>query len=216
MCDNNHIKCPFCSQSPSVGYFYKHIFRCHLPELFDAQTDWGKRNLQWLNHPKVRTSLYTVYLPKNESKYCCLECEKACNKLCYAEPHKKCLAKSFEKQETIRATLNIEPTNAPFCDPPDHSDKSSLNEYRERLYQKIIYNLYVDLDDKQEWAYWFNKLMEDKEIHKRFTELREMGEMPDDEKYNPATEHARHLRLLGLSWETIKQNDRKKLPTPPN
>ena len=214
MSQTDHLKCPFCSQTPSIGYFFKHIYRCHLPELFDSNTDWGKRNLQWLNAEKPRSSHYTIYLPKGVSKYCCLHCEKAFNKLYYTEKHKECIKKSFEKHDTIKATLKIEPTAAPFCDPPDHSDKSALNEYRERLYQKIIFNMYIEIKDKQENSYWFNKLLEDDTIHDHFKDI-SATDMPEDEQYDPATDNIRWLKLLGVSWDTIRENDRKKLPTHP-
>jgi hypothetical protein len=215
MSQPDHLKCPFCSQTPSIGYFFKHIFRCHLPELFDSNTDWGKRNLSWLNAEKPRSTAYSIYLPKGQSKFCCLECEKAFNKSYYADKHAKCIKKSFEKHDTIKATLKIEPTAAPFCDPPDHSDKSALSEYRERLYQKLIYSMFIDLKDKDEWAYWFNKMIEDNTIHDHYKEI-SGSEMPDEEKYDPSSENSRWLRLLGISWDTIKENDRKKLPTPPS
>lgn len=224
-----HLKCGFCASTPSVGYYYKHLFQQHLADLFDSETEWGKSNLRWLNAERPRSTPYTLYLPKRESKYCCPECQVCFNKLYYAEKHTKCLTKSFEKHEEIQVLLNLTPKTAPFCDLSgcdlsgakvnviiQPSSSSELAAWREKVYQKIIHNLYLELDDKQEWAYWFNKLIEDDEAHEKYKEISGSDNMPEDEKYDPSVELSKELKLLGLKWDTIKETGRKKIPTRPD
>lgn len=213
-----HIKCPFCKASPSVGYFYKHLISIHITELFDSDTDYGKNNLRWLNNDKVRSSPYTLYLPKNEFKYCCPECNVAFNKVYYAEKHVKCLPKCLEKQEEYKLLLKITPALPPFTEkvPIEAPKSNEMAEFREKVYQKIIYNLLAELGDKEEWAYWFNKMCDDDEIHKYYKENFGGQNMDEDEKYDFNTENSKELKLLGINLSTILDTGKRRLPNPPS
>lgn len=216
-----HLKCPFCPQSPSVGYFYKHLFQQHITTLFDETTDWGKNNLRWLNAGKVRSSPYTLYLPKNETKYCCPKCSVAVNKEYYIQKHTKCLKECVDTCEEYKILLNITPALAPFTDKPVEEEKAGgvsngMAEWREKVYQKIIFNLTSEVADKQEWAFWFNKLLEDDSIHAKYKELSEDTSMPEDEKFNLDVECRAEMKLLGLTDKNIREVGRKKIPIRPD
>jgi hypothetical protein len=224
-----HLKCGFCVATPSVGYYYKHLFQQHLGQLFDSETEYGKGNLRWLNAEKPRASPYTLYLPKRETKYCCPECQVCFNKLYYAEKHTKCLTKSFEKHEEIQILLNLTPQTAPFCDLSgcdlsganvivniQPQGNAELTAWREKVYQKIIFNLLSEVNDKQEWTFWFNKLLEDDSIHERYKEMSSDECMPEDDKFNLEVDCGKEMKLLGLTEKQIKEVGRKKLPTRPD
>lgn len=218
----HHLKCPFCPSSPSVGYFYKHLIQVHITDLFNEEKDYGKSNLRWLNRTTERTdSPYCLYLPRNEMKYCCPTCNVACNKAYYAEKHLKCSKANLDKQEEYKLLLKLTPSKAPFQDelmPPEpiSNDKEiEMYKYREKVYQKMIHNMYCDLKDKYEWTYWFNKLIEDDDIHGKYKELSE-NNMPEDEDYDFDTDNHKELKLLGIRLSTITTVGKSKLPTPPS
>lgn len=220
----HHLKCPFCPQSPAVGYFYKHLISQHITSLFDETTEWGKQNLRWLNATKVRTTPYTIYLPKNEYKYCCPACCSSFNKAYYADKHIKCAEKSHEKLEEYKLCLKITPAEAPFADELRAENASALSdddkakyEFRETVYKKIIWNLLIEVGDKEEWCWWFNKMTEKPELHQAFQEMRDDGmEMSEDDKYNIYLECNKEMKLLGLTYDQLREVGRKKLPTPPS
>lgn len=218
----HHLKCPFCPATPSVGYFYKHLITQHITSLFDETTDWGKENLKWLNAKKVRTTPYSINLPKNESKYCCPSCCVAFNKIFYAKNHQNCYEKSADTLEEYRVCLKITPKEAPFASELKAENGATSEDvekylYREKVYQKIIYNLVCEVEDKQEWTWWFNKLCDDSQIYEKYKEMKEEGTaFPDDDRYNINLECHREMKLLGLTYEQIKATGMKKLPTPPS
>lgn len=220
----HHLKCPFCPATPAVGYFYKHLITQHLTSVFDETTDWGKENLKWLNATKLRTTPYVLNLPKSEFKYCCPSCCVSYNKLYYSKNHLNCYEKCSDTLDEYKLTLKVmrkEPIFTIDKKPEETSETSSddlkLYQYREVVYQKIIYNLLCEIDDKQEWSWWFNKLCDDKEIYDKFKELREEGNsIPDSEKYDIQLECHKEMKLLGLTYEKVKAVGMKKLPTPPS
>jgi hypothetical protein len=211
----NHIKCPFCVATPSVGYFYKHVLHQHIHEVFDKDTDYGKSNLAWLSRDTPRKSAYTLHLPKGQSKFCCLKCEKAFNRPTYADAHIKCLTECLEKHEELRGILKIEPVAAPFCDPPTHPENGAAIEYRERVYQRIIMNVISDVQTKNEDAYWFQELCKDESIYEEYKRLKYLNPMPSDEEYDPAKELKNDLKRINLPYQTIVENWNKKLPILP-
>lgn len=216
-----HLKCPFCPQQPSVGYFYKHLTTQHIASLFDDTTEWGKRNLVWLNAEKVRQTPYILHLPKGETKYCCPACITAVNKPFYIEKHfPKCSQLCQDKLDEYKVLLKITPKEAPFAEQLQSAptDQKVIEYYkaREQVYQKIIWNMLAEVADKEEWAYWFNQLTEDSEIHARFKELQEEKDMPETEKYDISLECSKELKLLGIRYQQIQEAGRKKLPTLPS
>jgi hypothetical protein len=222
----HHLKCPFCVQSPSVGYFYKHLITQHITEVFDDKTEWGKKNCVWLHATKPKTSSYTIYLPKGEAKYCCPACCSSFNKIYYADKHfPKCQQSSFEKLEEYKLLLKITPAEAPFASElraentvvnPLSDDERAKYEYREAVYKKMLYTLYCEIVDKQEWSWWLNQLTENSEVYAIFKEMREEKNFPDDEKFNMELECSKELKALKVSFEQIRTAGMKKLPTPPS
>lgn len=221
----HHLKCPFCIATPSVGYFYKHLTTQHLTEVFDDTTAWGKDNCRWLNATKPRTTPYILYLPKNETKYCCPSCCVAFNKVFYAEKHTKCVQKNCETLETYKDLLKVLPTEAPFAKElalenpviTSSSDDQLMAEYREKVYQKIIYSLLCEIGDKQEWSFWFNKITENPQVYDIYQDMKGEGvQMADDDKFNISVDCCKELKLLKLTYDKIKEVGMKRLPTPPS
>jgi hypothetical protein len=222
----HHLKCPFCIATPSVGYFYKHLITQHLTEVFDEKTAWGKDNCRWLNATKARTTPHTLYLPKNETKFCCPSCCVAFNKVYYADKHIKCGQKTLETLEEYKGLLKLLPSEAPFAkelaeenpvESKGNDEECRMYQYREKVYQKVIYTLLCEIGDKEEWAFWFNRMNENNEVYDIYQGLKKDGmKMPEYDKYDISLECSKEMKILGLTYDTLQTVGRKKLPTPPS
>lgn len=208
----HHLRCPYCKTSPAVGFFYKHLISQHLCQLFDEDTDWGKNNLRWLNATTEREK-YTLYLPKGDVKYCCPSCKTAVNKPYYADKHIAHAKMNLKACEELRVLLNITPKHAPFPELAEsHTPAVEIPVDKEIIYCKIIKGLIARVESETTWAYWFNKLIEDEDVERKYKNLTEMGtDIPEDDKFDFGNEFYKELKQLGYKYEDIKDISRKKL-----
>ena len=200
------IDCPYCDFKPFGNNWFSHILGAHTEELFDPETVWGKKNIAALRVLR-KNDIHSLEFKGGITRYACLKCKKAVDRYSYANKHKGCIrdcngfAQSIlQKLGGEQQTPPSEVVNTVVAAGPAVSDTERL------AYQKIIYEMAVEIRDIQEWRWYFDKLVEYPEVNDLFQSL----VYENDDKYEPAEKLSDLAKKVDISWDTLQAAYRKR------
>jgi len=209
---NPTFDCPFCKKSVVYHFFLKHMLAQHFSSLFNPSTDYGSKNIAMLQVDKQREkTVPRIHLPNNETKYICLGCSVAINRLPSAQKHfPDCGAAHLAASQELRksVTSDVAPVtpveNAPVADSKAQQQILAL--------KKLVWKLKAQAEQGLYFEKWIDLIDPDSTLRDTYKENHPGGWDIDEDDYkiDLDTEYSVEMKHVGCNQATLKTDAKMK------
>ena len=207
-CVNPTFDCPFCKKSVVYHFFLKHMLAQHFSALFNPSTDYGTKNIAMLQVDKQREkTVPRIYLPNNETKYICLGCSVAINRLPSAQKHfPDCGEAHLKATQELRKSIN---ETAPVENVPETNSKAQLQIL---ALKKLVWKLKAQAEHGQYCEKMLDLIDPDSTLRDTYKDDQTGGWDIDENDYviNLDDDYPIEMGHIGCNEMTLKTDSKMK------